>query len=694
MGFRNQTELLNAAVDDLAFDQLLRADVLSLFDAMTSIQIMDPRMDMGMDIPAPHTRGKLDVPTIKDKHLCPKDVLSLIDELYAHEMSWLAGTPLPLSLFTCVYLHDASAIPNDLFKAYVIALLKSVSLMRTLIMAAGVYHEEDFLPETFGFNLYEETTDTQIAENLQKVDDDLLHQLKLLKELDAEDEQIQLIESLKSRIRHRKAIILWLSNTLKKKPPLMKKYLAQASVNLESVQRTLHWSHPMEDSFDFDYNRRLFQQAPPKPTNPPTKITGVCTLLTMLRQCNHISTMYAIIEATTSDSASIIQNCINRVGTMQPPPNLLTRSFAKHLLSSQDIFNPSALIRDLIRPPSFEAPASINETKVFDRWLELCSKTYQETLEINFKNPSRMKRKLAHLIIEWERCQAESEQLDMEIHRLCGIDVEEVVSSGLSQNEPYHLSCWVFERKLGAMITHLVLGFQLELYQNRELPYVFWHLHYFYDTLSHHLDRTNKISEQTAFMSSLVSKKEKKKTKMSTKVPERLAARVRARTLAFAKASLYKAYFEVALALWKHWDMKIEAEIYDDAVYFGRRFALFAQLGSPVPIRYDAELLKSGNVQPVDLLDGASKALMLVRRVMQQLSQSVVKPSNGFEVTNANIEAQEFSMVSRVVSTTTTSLEELNKGWPNWEKRGGPGTRFPCSFRLDIHPHLPSLHCS
>ena len=46
--------------------------------------------------------------------------------------------------------------------------------------------------------------------------------------------------------------------------------------------------------------------------------------------------------------------------------------------------------------------------------------------------------------------------------------------------------------------------------------------------------------------------------------------------------------------------MKIEAEVYDDAVYFSRRFEVFASLGSPMPLKYDGIL--SQILQNEDLL--------------------------------------------------------------------------------------------
>ena len=47
---------------------------------------MDPRMDMGMDMASAQSRGKLDVEVMKDRTLSYRDVLSIMDALYAQEV--------------------------------------------------------------------------------------------------------------------------------------------------------------------------------------------------------------------------------------------------------------------------------------------------------------------------------------------------------------------------------------------------------------------------------------------------------------------------------------------------------------------------------------------------------------------------------------------------------------------------------
>ncbi|TPX38053.1 hypothetical protein SmJEL517_g00062 [Synchytrium microbalum] len=676
MSYEDETDLLEAACNDMVSGQLIRADLLSLFEAMTAIQIMDPKMDMGLDIPSAEERGKLDEDSMQRKELSLQDVLSIIDELYAQEMSWLSGTALPLSLFTCVYLHKPFLIPNETLRVYLMALLKSVAQMRNLISLTRITNEEDLTYDTFGFDIFEDSPDLEVVSSLQKLEDDLQNHIRESKQTESGEHDVIYLEALQSRIRHRCNIM---ANEYAQK---------EATTHKEEF-----------DAFDHEINRSLFQQAPPRPIAPPSRADAVNNLMAVLQQCQVIAHLHGLLETVKSDSAGTLQNALQYVTCMRPQPNVLPRSFAKYLFCAEESFRPLVMIRESVisssKPLSFEPSATPAEADVISRYMNLCCQIYEETLQCSLKNTSRMRRKLAHLIPEWERTQAESELLDVELHKLRGVAVDDEGGTGISPSEPYHLSSWVFERKLDVMIMYLSLGFQLELYRHRELIYIFWHLYYFYDTLTHHLDRTKKVAELLS-VPAITSKKEKKGPKPKPKLPDRHASRVRTRTLAFAKQNLFKAYFEIALAMMKHQKMKVDKEIYNDVVYFTRRFEVFSQLGSPVPLQYSqfSSLTSRDDISPFDLLSGASSVLMLVSRIVEQLSQSTAKTtadgsSLPESLSDSYLEAKELQKIMAVVKTTTSSLEQLTRTLDSIPQSS---RNFPCEFKLDSHPLLPTLH--
>ena len=84
-GFKDVTDLFLTATNELAVGQLLQADNFTLSDGMTSIEIMDPKMDSGMILPAPN-REILGQEAIRNLSLAPAEILGIMDTMLAQEV--------------------------------------------------------------------------------------------------------------------------------------------------------------------------------------------------------------------------------------------------------------------------------------------------------------------------------------------------------------------------------------------------------------------------------------------------------------------------------------------------------------------------------------------------------------------------------------------------------------------------------
>jgi len=81
--------------------------------------------------------------------------------------------------------------------------------------------------------------------------------------------------------------------------------------------------------------------------------------------------------------------------------------------------------------------------------------------------------------VEWASCQRNSQELD---HRAtfhaqqAGVDFS-------APGSPYRNSffSWVFDQTLQLLIHYLMLGFELELFNPKELPVSYWYLEYLLD---------------------------------------------------------------------------------------------------------------------------------------------------------------------------------------------------------------------
>ncbi len=85
----------------LEFDvgQLVHLQSFTLYDAMSAIEIMDPRMDTGMLVE--ESPKKFDI----FKRISAEQSLGIMDRLVTREMAWISGHSLSQTVYTCIYFH-------------------------------------------------------------------------------------------------------------------------------------------------------------------------------------------------------------------------------------------------------------------------------------------------------------------------------------------------------------------------------------------------------------------------------------------------------------------------------------------------------------------------------------------------------------------------------------------------------------
>jgi hypothetical protein len=157
-----------------------------LFEAMSAIEMMDPKMDAGMvcnqskrkfvdlkhgievwKVSCTHISGNfhLFVDRIyknqrlfssrtawnNGRHLCLSSELGLFKFIHdmmcniSFQVTWLEGHSLAQTVFTNLYLHEPSLIEDRMLKAFSISMLKIVDIIRDRINKASVFEEVRFL---------------------------------------------------------------------------------------------------------------------------------------------------------------------------------------------------------------------------------------------------------------------------------------------------------------------------------------------------------------------------------------------------------------------------------------------------------------------------------------------------------------------------------------------------------------------
>ncbi|ETM34217.1 hypothetical protein L914_18662 [Phytophthora nicotianae] len=182
--WRDVTQLMSAAAKELKVGQLVHEDDFKLFDSMSALELMDPKMDSGMlvnGVPPQSISARLENGSVSLEFSSPRDVLATLDELFCCETGWLNGLPLAQSLLTSVYMHrdplnalcaqlvtpleslvsadaDVRNVLNDnvgnsakdslllVMCSMVLGTLKTSDLVRDAALRADIYEEEDFSP--------------------------------------------------------------------------------------------------------------------------------------------------------------------------------------------------------------------------------------------------------------------------------------------------------------------------------------------------------------------------------------------------------------------------------------------------------------------------------------------------------------------------------------------------------------------
>lgn len=200
----------------LPIGEVVRDQDFTLFEAMTALELMDPKMDGGMSIKNHFHEQKqgnriLTLPQLIDKQLLKissftaLELIHLFDQLLSTVHMWLDGHSLALTLFTCVYLHDIPRVEDYHLRTICYTFVKLIDYIRErILLKAGLFEEEDFSGTlTYTFPFYRETIkDGACLNDLKKCEDELNKRLRSLKhESDLNQSEILATQQLIYRMR-------------------------------------------------------------------------------------------------------------------------------------------------------------------------------------------------------------------------------------------------------------------------------------------------------------------------------------------------------------------------------------------------------------------------------------------------------------------------------------------------------------
>ncbi|CAH1969133.1 unnamed protein product [Acanthoscelides obtectus] len=583
------TEPFLEAVNDLYLGELLHDEIFGLFEAMSAIEMMDPKMDAGMLC----NRGVRKIVSfdqaVQDKILKlynfeDGEIIGIIDSTLACLVSWLEGHSLAQTVFINLYLHKPYMIEDRTLKAFCLAIYKLLEIIKDFVHGANVYEEEDFQPMQYGYHLNPDISEQRMIGVLKEVEEDLHRKCR---SRNTDDKS----QALYARIKFLRIFLQVLINFRRDDPqqPLMpecQRLLATCTEVLLAIQGSVDLGLKSDDDtetmlgFEPMINQRLLP-----PTFPRyTKIKSRSEALTYFIEMTERFKVVCKIQFVTS----LHQALDFFIEFSKTSPCILSRSALQLLYSGSKESNLRDIVREAVKsficPPALLSKSLLSNSQAkhyVDTFLSHCTRPFQNFLQLCGHNRARQRDKLAHLLEEFSTLQDEAERVDVFLHNLS-------MSSPLARPHVACFGTWVLYHTLRIMIMYLLAGFELELYSVHEFYYIYWYLYEFlYGWLISALSRADTFLMENEILNEL----QKSGKGISRKRPRYKKKNIRPnnRDIIYLQAlqNMCGGYYKALMGFRLEGKLQMPHPRFDsEQVRYEHRFAPFQNLLTPPPVVY------------------------------------------------------------------------------------------------------------
>lgn len=148
--WKDITEEFLDSVKQLDLGELLKSERFTLLEAMSAIELMDPKIDGGMlfkkiNRPILNLEQSVQAGLVKINNLESDELIGIIDETYSCLTTWLEGPySLAQTVMTNLYLLWPEKIEDRCLKVFSQTTLKIVDFMDELVQMNYCFEEEDF----------------------------------------------------------------------------------------------------------------------------------------------------------------------------------------------------------------------------------------------------------------------------------------------------------------------------------------------------------------------------------------------------------------------------------------------------------------------------------------------------------------------------------------------------------------------
>ncbi|KAH1010452.1 hypothetical protein HUJ05_004747 [Dendroctonus ponderosae] len=576
------TDVFLESVKDLELGELLHDELFGLFDAMSAIEMMDPKMDAGMLC----NRGARKITSFEQavadgllplNDLPPPTLLGIIDGTLARLVSWLEGHSLAQTVFTCLYLHRPYAPQDRALKVFCLSVYKLLDVIKDLLHKAMVFEEEDFQPMQYGFHLNPDISEQRMIGMLREVEEEL-HRKSRNKQCEQPE-----IQAIFVRIKFVR-IFLQALNTLRKEDQPSNSLndcqrLLQSGVEmLQAMKETVQMGQGANDDddeiacFEPSINQRLLPPTFPRYTKIKKRSDAIVHLLEMLERfkvvcrAQGLTTFHQTLELFADFS--------------QSGPCLVSRS-ALQLVGRNTGSSREALreaLRNFCGPHALSSRALPAARSAADGFLARASRPAALLLQLSGHNRARQRDKLAMLLDDLAVLQEEAERADS----ACAL--------ALGQPPRPHFATWALYHTLRTQALYLLAGFELELYAEHEYYYIYWYLYEcIYGWLISTLSRADSLLQEAWNGTAAVATGSGKGTRRQK--PNKAARRPRPHSKDAVRLQAFQqlagGYFKALLGLLREGLLQAPLPGFDrERVRFEHRFGVFSRLETPPSAAY------------------------------------------------------------------------------------------------------------
>ncbi|EIN07974.1 hypothetical protein PUNSTDRAFT_135491 [Punctularia strigosozonata HHB-11173 SS5] len=473
--FTDVTQVLVQGAQELRQGELIFMSGFDLTDAMSALEIGEPRMDSGVVLPDEVTKPLFDP-------LAP---------LLPEEMAWHSGTTLSQTIYTCLYVHnledlDPECLPLELvlqedparpwslvtfvLRAGVVGLIKCVDLAWRELSKGRVLDQEDWQGEKCEISLLEGTPWRRVLSLVEETSDWILGSPFL---------HARWRTSLHMRLQLRKIMLQLLGLSLPGDRTQLENLVVSARSLLQQI-RANPSPEPGETSaalqaFDPRVMRHLHSYVPLRPLQLPSQestwdalealIDGYEEMLRMAKVellatwqlVGHLNMWQNIPERRIPYLRSMMQSLFfdDVLVLLHHPPQWLVNSFFKESIGLEW----SSVCRVLRQRWRGEGDVPIGE---IDRRL---TKLLARDTRSLWSNPPRHRRYQMKSLLDWQIL------FDLLVRVTQQLHLSDEPGAPLIRSLPVVVLC-----KRLANIREVVLsGFQLELYSVEEKPLAYWY---------------------------------------------------------------------------------------------------------------------------------------------------------------------------------------------------------------------------